>query len=67
MTTMEYVFLVLTGLFMLATVVTLGIGVVGMGQGGDFNRRNSNKLMRLRVLFQALAVGSFVLYLIARQ
>ena len=66
MKSMATVFLVLTGLFMLATVVTLGIGVVGMGQGGDFNRRNSNKLMRLRVLFQALAVGSFVLFLIAR-
>lgn len=63
---MATLFIVLTIGFMLATLVTLGIGVVGMGKGGDFNRRNSNKLMRLRVLFQGLAIASFVLFLIAR-
>jgi hypothetical protein len=51
---------------MAATLVILGIGVVGMGKGGDFNRRNSNKLMRMRVMCQGLAIASFVLYLIAR-
>ena len=59
-------FIVLTGIFMAATLVTLGIGVFGMGKGGDFNRRNSNKLMRMRVMCQGLAIASFVLYLIAR-
>jgi hypothetical protein len=66
MAAMSFLFLGLTGLFMVATLVTLGVGIVGMGQGGEFNRRYSNKLMRLRVLFQALAVGSFVLFLMAR-
>jgi hypothetical protein len=51
---------------MLATLVTLGIGVVGMGKGGEFNRQHSNRLMRLRVLFQGLAIASFLLFLIAR-
>lgn len=37
-------------------VLVLGTGVVSMIRGGDFNRRNSNRLMRLRVLFQALAI-----------
>lgn len=63
---MAMFFIILTGLFMAATLVTLGIGVVGMGHGGEFNRRHSNRLMRLRVLFQALAVASFVLYLLSR-
>ncbi len=63
---MSILFLGLTGLFMVATLVTLGVGVAGMGQGGEFNRRNANKLMRLRVLFQGLAVASFVLFMLAR-
>ena len=63
---MSTLFMILTALFMLATLVTLGIGVVGMGKGGAFNRQNSNRLMRLRVLFQGLAIASFLLFLIAR-
>ena len=63
---MATIFIILTGFFLAATVVILGVGVVGMGKGGDFNRRNSNKLMRMRVMCQGLAIASFVLYLIAR-
>jgi hypothetical protein len=63
---MATLFIVLTVFFAAATVVTLGVGVVGMGKGGAFNRQNANRLMRLRVLFQLLAVASFVLYLLAR-
>ena len=59
-------FIILTGLFMAATLVTLGIGVIGMGKGGDFNKQNANRLMRLRVLFQGLAIASFLLFLIMR-
>jgi hypothetical protein len=63
---MSTLFMVLTVIFMAATLVILGVGVVGMGKGGEFNRRNANKLMRMRVACQGLAVASFVLYLIAR-
>jgi hypothetical protein len=63
---MATIFIILTGFFLAATVVILGVGVVGMGKGGDFNRRNSNKLMRMRVICQGLAIASFVLYLFAR-
>jgi hypothetical protein len=63
---MATIFIILTGFFMAATLVILGVGVVGMGKGGDFNRRNSNKLMRMRVICQGLAIASFVLYLVAR-
>ncbi|HNB25790.1 MAG TPA: twin transmembrane helix small protein [Alphaproteobacteria bacterium] len=59
-------FIILTGLFMAATLVTLGIGVIGMGKGGDFNKQNANRLMRLRVLFQGLAIASFLLFLVMR-
>ena len=59
-------FIILTGLFMAATLVTLGIGVVGMGKGGEFNKQNANRLMRLRVLFQGLTIASFLLFLVMR-
>ncbi len=51
---------------MAATLVTLGIGVIGMGKGGEFNKQNANRLMRLRVLFQGLAIASFLLFLVMR-
>lgn len=38
------------------TVAVLIAGLVSMARGGDFDRRNANRLMRLRVLFQAIAI-----------
>jgi hypothetical protein len=59
--------LVLVGIGLVATLATLFIGVFSMGRGGDFNKRNSNKLMRLRVILQGATVVVFVLYLLSRQ
>ena len=39
-----------------AVTITLGFGVYTLYRGGDFARSNSNKLMRLRVILQAVAV-----------
>ncbi|MET4683872.1 twin transmembrane helix small protein [Brevundimonas faecalis] len=39
-----------------AVTVTLGFGVYSLYRGGDFARSNSNKLMRLRIILQAVAV-----------
>ena len=47
-------------LFMAATLVIVVIGVVAMAVNGKLNKNHSNKLMRLRVLFQAIAVLVFV-------
>ncbi len=63
---MPNIFLITLVIFLVLTLVTLLIGVFAMGKGGDFNKRNSNKLMRLRVLFQAGAVVSFVMYMLTR-
>jgi hypothetical protein len=38
-----------------------------MGKAGEFNRKYSNKLMRMRVLFQLLTVGCLVLAMLAYQ
>ncbi len=40
----------------IATAVVLIIGIAGFARGGEFNRKHGNKLMRLRVLLQAVAI-----------
>jgi len=47
-----------------ATLLVLVIGVVSFAKHGEFYQRNSNYLMRLRVLFQgvALAVLAAIVY-----
>ncbi len=39
-----------------AVAVTLGFGLHSLYRGGDYARSNSNRLMRLRVGLQAVAV-----------
>ncbi len=41
---------------LLAVVLTLAFGIYALFRGGDFGRSYSNKLMRLRVLLQFVAV-----------
>ena len=48
-------------LFMVATLAVVVIGVITMAVNGKLNKNHSNKLMRLRVLFQAIAVLVFVI------
>jgi hypothetical protein len=43
-------------LSLLAVLVTLGFGIYALFRGGDFGRSYSNKLMRLRVLLQFVAI-----------
>jgi hypothetical protein len=40
-----------------ATVVVLLAGLLSMARGGEYDARNSNRLMRLRVLTQGLAIA----------
>ena len=60
-------FFVLTGLFALLTLGSLMVGVVSMGKAGEFNRKYSNKLMRLRVMFQLATVVCLILAVVAQQ
>ncbi|MEH6664066.1 MAG: twin transmembrane helix small protein [Brevundimonas sp.] len=53
---MENLFDILIILAIGAVTVTLGIGIFSLYRGGDFARSHSNKLMRLRVALQALAI-----------
>ncbi len=40
----------------LAVLAILMIGVGGFAKGGEFNRKYANKLMRMRIAAQAIAV-----------
>ena len=51
------------GSAMLCTLLVLVIGVVSFAVHGDFYKKNSNKLMRLRVLLQGLALLFFAIFL----
>ena len=48
-------------IFMAAALGIVVVGVVAMAINGKLNKNHSNKLMRLRVLFQAIAVVVFVI------
>ena len=48
-------------IFMICAAVVVTIGVIAMAVNGKFNKENSNKLMRLRILFQSLALKIVVL------
>jgi len=56
--------LVLLVCMFVALLVVL-IGVIAMAKNGNFNKKYSNKLMRMRVLFQGVAVIVFaaIIYL----
>lgn len=44
-----------------AVTITLGFGLYALFRGGDFGRSWSNRLMRLRVLLQAVALALLAL------
>jgi len=51
---------------MLTTLSILLFGVITMIRGGDFNKRNGNKLMRARVIMQGVTLALVVLMFAAR-
>ena len=46
---------------MLATLLVLVVGLTGFFQGGEFNRKYGNKLMRARVTLQFITIVLIVL------
>jgi hypothetical protein len=53
---MRALFSVLIPVSLLAVLTALGLGIYALFRGGDFGRSYSNKLMRLRVVLQFIAV-----------
>lgn len=50
----------------LVVLVILMVGIGGFAKGGEFNRRNANKLMRWRIAAQLVAVVLLVGYVFIR-
>ena len=46
----------------LGVLVILMIGVGGFAKGGDFNRKHANRIMRLRIAAQAVAIVLILLF-----
>ena len=53
---------VLVVVVMAAVAIILIIGIGGFGKGGEFNRKYANKLMRMRILAQFVAVLLILLF-----
>jgi len=50
----------------LLVLVILTSGLIGFTKGGDFNRKYANKIMRARIVAQAVAVALILLYVYLR-
>ena len=46
----------------LAVLVILMIGIGGFAKGGEFNRKHANRIMRYRIIAQAIAVVLILLF-----
>ena len=58
--------MVLIALAMLSVASILLWGVITMARGGEYNKKNSNKIMRYRIVFQAAALFIFLGLLLIR-
>jgi hypothetical protein len=58
---MKFVLPILVVIAMLATLGTLGLGIISMARGN--NPRRSNRLMQSRVLFQGIALLLFFIFM----
>ncbi|WP_136648592.1 twin transmembrane helix small protein [Paracoccus aeridis] len=48
---------ILMALAVLITFAVLATGLGGFARGGEFNRRNGNRLMRWRIIAQAVSIA----------
>jgi predicted permease len=58
--------MVLIALAMLSVAGILLWGIITMARGGEYNKKNSNKIMRYRIVFQAAALFIFLGLLLIR-
>ncbi len=61
---MKSVIITLLAVTLVAIVIVLLTGIIGMARGGDFNAKHGNKLMRMRVILQGLAIVLFLLLMV---
>ncbi len=50
-----------------AVLIILMTGIGGFAKGGEFNKKYANKIMQLRIVAQAVAIGLILLFVWLRQ
>ena len=55
-----FLYYLLRPISLLAVLAVLGTGIYAMVKGGDFNKKYANKLMRLRITLQFVAIVIFM-------
>lgn len=55
-------FFIVAALAALAVLAVLLLGIGGFAKGGEFNRRNANRIMRWRIILQFVAVMLILLF-----
>jgi hypothetical protein len=51
---------------MIAVVLTLAVGIISMTRGGPFNQKYGQRLMRMRVFLQGVALILFAMILLSK-
>jgi len=60
-------------LFIFVAICVLGVaaillvGIGGFAKGGDFNRKHANRIMRYRLMAQAVAVVAILIFVYIRR
>ena len=55
-----FYYIVIVGVLTVMIILMIGLGA--FARGGDFNKKYANKLMRYRIIAQAVAVVLIILY-----
>jgi hypothetical protein len=53
---------IVAALAALAVLAILMVGIGGFAKGGEFNRKHANRIMRYRIIAQAIAVALIVAF-----
>ncbi|MDJ0935984.1 MAG: twin transmembrane helix small protein [Kiloniellales bacterium] len=64
MKAMFFTLVIAAAMITLAVLVT---GIFAMARGGEFNRKHSNRLMRLRVVAQGIALALFAIAMMIKE
>jgi|TARA_Y100000815_G_scaffold115561_1_gene104322 hypothetical protein len=60
-------FFILVAVACLAVAAILLLGIGGFARGGAFNRKHANRIMRYRIIGQAVAVALILLFVYVRR
>lgn len=58
---------IIVAIAVLAVLGILMFGIGGFARGGDFNRKHANKVMRWRIIAQAIAIVLVLLFVWIRR